>query len=56
MAQVVTSLRVPESKNYVEPVGTPFRKLPRETGGAVLPGDTYGEDFPGGEAVAIDIA
>ena len=40
----------------MEPVGTPFRKLPRETGGAVLLGDTNGEDFPGGGEVAIGIA
>jgi len=33
----------------VEPVGTPFSKLPRETGGLVLLGYTYGEDFPGGK-------
>jgi hypothetical protein len=32
----------------VELVGTPFCKLLKETGGVVLLGNTYGEDFPGG--------
>jgi hypothetical protein len=55
----VTSLRVPESKLR----GTRWNPLlktpqgwPRETGGLVLLGNTYWEDFPGGEEVAIDIA
>jgi hypothetical protein len=55
MAQVVMSLQVPQSKLRGTCRNT-LLKLPRETGGQVLLGDTtYGEDFPGGKEVTIDI-
>ena len=56
MAQVVTSIRVLESKLH-ETRWNPLLKAPQGgTGGVVLLDETYGEDFPGGKEVAIDIA
>ena len=59
MAQVVTSLRVPEllESKLRGACWNPLLKAPQGVrGGVVLLGETYGEDSPGGKEVVIHIA